>query len=84
VYKAQHKKTGFVVAIKCIKFDPTGDLERKVRKEIEVLKLARGKNIVSYFGNGMRKNQIWVSSYLSFSSPPLFFVLALITRRGHK
>jgi serine/threonine protein kinase len=59
VYKAQHKTTGFVVAIKCIKFDSTVD-EKRVLKELDVLKLARGKNIVSYFGRCLRKNHIWV------------------------
>ncbi len=65
VYKANHKDTGFVMAIKCINMEGTSLKESKqILKEIDVLKKCRSEHVVSYFGSCLRKNCLWVI-YLS-------------------
>jgi serine/threonine protein kinase len=61
VYKAKHKETDFLMAIKCINLDGISQQEsRQLMKEIDVLKTCRSTHIVSYFSSCFRKNCLWV------------------------
>lgn len=61
IYKAIHKDTNFLLAIKCIQVEnPTPGELKQMYKEIEVLKKCRNPHIVSYFGSCIRQNDIWV------------------------
>lgn len=57
VYRARHKQTGFVIAIKTL---PSGDAPEVIEKEIAILRQCRDPNIVSYFGSNIKGNLLWI------------------------
>jgi serine/threonine protein kinase len=66
VYKAKHKETDFLMAIKCINLDGISQQEsRQLMKEIGVLKTCRSTHIVSYFSSCFRKNCLWVRVFVT-------------------
>eukprot|EP00744_Colponema_vietnamica_P002861 GILI01004451.1.p1 GENE.GILI01004451.1~~GILI01004451.1.p1 ORF type:complete len:448 (-),score=135.25 GILI01004451.1:567-1910(-) len=66
VFKALHKPSGCVVAIKTIPVD--GDLSA-LRKEIMILKDCRSPDIVAYYGSYFKDNELWlVMEYCSAGS----------------
>ncbi|KAN0029372.1 hypothetical protein ACTFIV_011263 [Dictyostelium citrinum] len=56
VYKAIHKDTNFVLAIKSIPIKESEEIE----KEISILKKCKSQNIVSYFGSGQQGDNLWI------------------------
>ncbi|KAL6068921.1 Serine/threonine-protein kinase svkA [Balamuthia mandrillaris] len=71
VYKARHKDTGFILAIKCVPLPmPTSNDEedhreaweeaQKLQKEINALKRCRNRHIVSYYGCCFRSCSLWI------------------------
>lgn len=60
VYKATHKDSGFVLAIKEIE-GIHGQASEDLKKEIEILKKCKHSNVVTYFGTALfAENKIWV------------------------
>jgi serine/threonine protein kinase len=57
VYKAIHKDSGFVLAIKMILL---GKNQGDVKKEIDILKRCSHENIVRYFGSSTHDNYLWI------------------------
>jgi len=57
VYRAIHKSTGFVVAVKTL---PAGEKPQDIEKEISVLKSCRDISIVSYFGSCVKEPLLWI------------------------
>jgi serine/threonine protein kinase len=58
VYKAVHKDTKFVVAMKCVQL---GGLQNdEIRKEIEILKQCRNPHIVNYYGSYTKDGTLWI------------------------
>ncbi|KAL6066966.1 non-specific serine/threonine protein kinase [Balamuthia mandrillaris] len=61
VYKAKHKDTSFILALKCIQIQGASRKEAKrIREEIEVLNNCRSPYIVSYFGCSLRRHAMWI------------------------
>ncbi len=58
VYKAVHKSSGYVFAIKCITLTKT-ELQ-ELQKEIEILKRCKDINIVQYYGSYLKEDTLWV------------------------
>lgn len=56
VYRAVHKQTRFVIAIKVL---PSGDAT-DIEKEIGILRQCRDPNIVSYYGSNIKGNLLWI------------------------
>ncbi|KAK5584898.1 hypothetical protein RB653_006516 [Dictyostelium firmibasis] len=56
VYKAIHKDTNFILAIKSIPIKESEEIE----KEISILKQCKSPNIVSYFGSGQQGDNLWI------------------------
>ena len=50
VYKAIHKKSGYIMAIKSMPFDVNSEAATNLRKEINVFKHCDHPNVVRYFG----------------------------------
>lgn len=50
VYKASHKASGHVLAIKTVLVDPSFMSTEEIRQEVDTLKLSRHECIVNYFG----------------------------------
>ena len=61
VYKAVHRETGFVVAVKIIPVTNSSQAQT-VRKEIELMRQIRNANVVSYFGTSPRLDKMWSTS----------------------
>ncbi|BHF71674.1 Mitogen-activated protein kinase kinase kinase kinase 1 [Sparganum proliferum] len=59
VYKAIHRETRQVVAIKVMKIDPKDDI-RSICQEIHTLLECSHENIVRYFGSYLRANKLWI------------------------
>ncbi len=57
VYKAYHKKSGNIVAVKVVPI--SSDIE-SLRKEIQILKQCRSQHIVRYFGSYLKDNDLWL------------------------
>jgi serine/threonine protein kinase len=57
VWKALHKQTGIIVAIKRVGID--NDLE-DIMKEIDFMKGCRSPFIVRYFGSYFKDNELWI------------------------
>jgi len=58
VFKAQHKETGFTMAVKVLAISGPGRAD--LQKEIDVLKKCRCPNVLSYYGTILRDNEIWI------------------------
>lgn len=65
MYLATHKQTGYVLAVKKVKMNQTGN--NVLTKEIEVLKKCKSPNILSYFGTCSLDNEVWVK-FIKLSS----------------
>lgn len=63
VYKAQHKSTERIVAIKVIPVET--DL-RDLMKEISILKSCKSDYVVRYYGSYYKNNDLWVSTCVAF------------------
>jgi serine/threonine kinase 3 len=57
VYKAYHKESGNIVAIKVVPI--TSDID-SLRKEIQILKQCKCPYIVRYFGSYLKDNDLWL------------------------
>jgi len=57
VWKAMHKPTGSIVAVKRVPID--NDLE-DIMKEIDFMKSCRSPYIVRYFGSYFKENELWI------------------------
>ncbi|KAL6072945.1 Serine/threonine-protein kinase [Balamuthia mandrillaris] len=65
VYKAKHKPTGFVLAIKCIPVPQTFIEKNReeiytLRKEIQALRRCTSLDIVTYYGVCFREASVWI------------------------
>ncbi|EGG21714.1 calpain-like cysteine protease [Cavenderia fasciculata] len=57
VYKARHKKTGHIVAIKLV---PVNEDFQEILKEINIMKQCRSKYVVQYYGNYFKEDTCWI------------------------
>lgn len=57
VWKANHRETGFVLAIKTVQVGTEGE---DIKKEIDILKKCRDDNIVNYYGCILQDTSIWI------------------------
>lgn len=57
VYKAYHKESGNIVAVKVVPI--TSDID-SLRKEIQILKQCKCPHIVRYFGSYLKDNDLWL------------------------
>jgi serine/threonine protein kinase len=64
VWKAIHRQTGGIVAVKKVGID--NDLD-DIMREIEFMKGCRSPYIVRYFGSYFKDNELWVSTYHIFN-----------------
>lgn len=70
VFKARHRDTGFALAIKLVDVQGLSDVS-EIKREVDVLKECRFKNIVDYFGcwGPDQQHQLWtLMSYCQFGS----------------
>ena len=58
VYKAIHKSTGIILAVKSL---PAGDHPEEIRNEIAILQKCNDPNIVSYLGSMLKMPKLWVT-----------------------
>ncbi|XP_067831161.1 mitogen-activated protein kinase kinase kinase kinase 5-like isoform X2 [Heptranchias perlo] len=59
VYKARHKQTGELAAVKIIKMEPDDDFS-VIQQEIVMVKSCTHQNIVAYYGSYIRSNKLWI------------------------
>ncbi|XP_046891167.1 mitogen-activated protein kinase kinase kinase kinase 5-like [Hypomesus transpacificus] len=59
VYKARHKQSGELAAIKLIKMEPEDDFS-VIQQEIIIVKSCQHRNIVAYYGSYIRANKLWI------------------------
>ncbi|XP_062328583.1 mitogen-activated protein kinase kinase kinase kinase 5-like [Osmerus eperlanus] len=59
VYKARHKQSGDLAAIKLIKMEPEDDFS-VIQQEIIIVKSCQHRNIVAYYGSYIRANKLWI------------------------
>ncbi|XP_048378568.1 mitogen-activated protein kinase kinase kinase kinase 5-like isoform X2 [Stegostoma tigrinum] len=59
VYKARHKQTGNLAAVKLIKMEPDDDFS-VIQQEIIMVKSCTHQNIVAYYGSYIRSNKLWI------------------------
>ncbi|XP_078389393.1 mitogen-activated protein kinase kinase kinase kinase 5-like isoform X1 [Cetorhinus maximus] len=59
VYKARHKQTGDLAAVKIIKMEPDDDFS-VIQQEIVMVKSCTHQNIVAYYGSYIRSNRLWI------------------------
>ncbi|EFA77379.1 calpain-like cysteine protease [Heterostelium album PN500] len=57
VYKARHKKTGHIVAVKQV---PVNEDFQEILKEINIMKQCRSKYVVQYYGNYFKGETCWI------------------------
>eukprot|EP01133_Synstelium_polycarpum_P007449 gene7449-8715_t len=57
VFKAKHKKTGHIVAIKQV---PVNEDFQEILKEINIMKQCRSKYVVQYYGNYFKGETCWI------------------------
>jgi len=62
VYKAEHKETGQVLAIKQVPVDT--DLQ-EIIKEISIMQQCDSQYIVKYYGSYFKNTDLWVSSLVT-------------------
>lgn len=61
VYRASHRDTGFVLAIKKMSAENKREtMLRSLQREIDVLKKCRSSNIVSYYGSYITEKELWI------------------------
>lgn len=70
VFKAKHKLTNRIVAVKMINLEEDTKLT-EVRNEISCLQDCHHPNIVQYFGSYLKYNRLWVSQ-------PFFFFFSFL------
>lgn len=76
VFKALHKETGNIVAVKIIPV--SSDIE-SLKKEISILMQCKSPYIVQYFGSYMKDNDLWL--ILEFCNPGSVADIIKITKR---
>ncbi|KAF2076337.1 hypothetical protein CYY_002343 [Polysphondylium violaceum] len=57
VFKAVHKRTGYIVAVKLV---PVNEDFQEILKEINIMKQCRSKYVVQYFGNYFKDETCWI------------------------
>ena len=57
VYKALHKASGLIVAIKIL---PTSGDTKSIKHEISILRDCRSPYIVSYYGSYLKDSKLWL------------------------
>ena len=60
VYKAQHKATEQIIAIKTVLFGSENEGAAEIKKEIEILRHCRHPNIVCLYGCTEKARELWV------------------------
>ena len=60
VFKAVHKTSKFVVAVKVIKRENGEANKEAIEKEMEILKECQHENLVQYYGCNFAENELWV------------------------
>jgi len=61
VYKARHKETDEVAAIKILPWDQEDeDSNKKLLKEIQLMKECACENIVKFYGSYLKENDLWI------------------------
>ena len=76
VFKALHKETGNIVAVKILPV--TQDLE-SLKKEISILKECKSLYIVQYYGSYLKENDLWL--ILEYCNPGSVSDIIKITKR---
>ncbi len=76
VYKALHKETGNIVAVKKI---PVSQDHESLKKEIQILKKCKSPYIVQYYGSYMKDNDLWL--ILEYCNPGSVADLIKITKK---
>lgn len=59
VLKANHKASGFTLAIKII-LNTNKTMQESIQKEVEVLKKCRSRAVVAYYGTCLKNNETWI------------------------
>ena len=77
VFKALHKETGNIVAVKILPV--TQDLE-SLKKEISILKECKSLYIVQYYGSYLKDNDLWL--ILEYCNPGSVSDIIKITKRN--
>eukprot|EP01103_Thecamoeba_quadrilineata_P005247 TRINITY_DN15071_c0_g1_i1.p1 TRINITY_DN15071_c0_g1~~TRINITY_DN15071_c0_g1_i1.p1 ORF type:complete len:510 (+),score=95.20 TRINITY_DN15071_c0_g1_i1:50-1579(+) len=68
VYRANHTQTGFTMAIKIVK-DIQKSKQQTIENEIDILKICKHPNIVSYYGTCNLDDSLWIlMEYCSLGS----------------
>ena len=68
VYRATHRTSSFVIAVKCIPVTATDDIS-DVQHEIDILRRCSSTNIVSYFGSFKNGDDFWIlMDYCAYGS----------------
>ena len=57
MYKALHKASGLIVAIKIL---PTNGDTKNIKREITILRDCKSPYIVSYYGSYLKENNLWL------------------------
>jgi serine/threonine protein kinase len=60
VYKATHRATGFVLAVKEIGGAANGAEFDDIKKEMEILKKCKNTRICGYFGTAVKGDNLWI------------------------
>ncbi len=76
VFKALHKETGNIVAVKIL---PVTQEIQALKKEIEILKRCKSPYIVQYFGSYMKDNDLWL--ILEYCNPGSVADIIKITKK---
>ena len=58
VFKARHRGTTTLVAIKVVQMHPSD--QQQIKQEIEILKKLKHDNVVPYYGSFIKDNRLWV------------------------
>jgi serine/threonine protein kinase len=59
VLKAQHRLSGFVLAIKII-VNTSKQMQESIQKEVEILKKCRSPAVVAYYGTCIKGSEVWI------------------------
>jgi len=76
VFKALHKETGKIVAVKIIPV--SSDIE-SLKKEISILKQCKSPYIVQYYGSYMKDNDLWL--ILEYCNPGSVIDIIKVTKK---
>lgn len=61
VFKARHRGTTILVAIKVVQMNPRD--QQEIKQEIEILKKLKHDNVVPYYGSFIKDNRLWIIMY---------------------